>query len=409
MSTVSQDTPPSGQAATPAADQSRPRPQGSNPFKGHSGRAWAQELEAAAAGFRARLNVIEARETLHNRTPDAEFVAICDGVKDLLCRAEEAARGQYPRHRPFFSWWRGTNIEAAFQNIHKAESELVRLYSDDEVDAEVPEAVARTEVGLNRDHPMRDIARGLIEMNPGSAKRTTLSKVIHAGHEAADRSYSRVRNFRNVLLATTLLIAVLVLIFSWIVSYNPSIVPFCFEPANLPKACPTGDEEGRGTTPLDVVVVAMLGLLGGSLAAAVSIRNLRGTCTPYDIPIALALLKVPAGALTALGALIAIRGQFIPGLSALDTQEQILAYALIFGYAQQLLTGLIDRRALDLLDTVPSKDPEQSRSPLPPPPAGHLATTRDGPATAPTPQPRRASSGEEPITRVSGGETQRPS
>jgi hypothetical protein len=203
-------------------------------------------VETAAAGFRARLNTIEARKTLRNRTPDAEFVAICDGVKDLLCRAEKAARGQYPRHRLFFSWWRGTNIEAAFQNIHKAESELVRLYSDDEVDADVPEAVARTEVGLNRDHPMREIARGLNEMNPGSAKRTTLSKVIHAAHEAADRSYSRVRNFRNVLLATTLLIAVLVLIFSWVVSYNPSIVPFCFEPANLPKACPTGDEEGQG-------------------------------------------------------------------------------------------------------------------------------------------------------------------
>jgi hypothetical protein len=39
------------------------------------------------------------------------------------------------------------------------------------------------------------------------------------------------------------------------------------------------------------------------------------------------------GALTALGALIPIRREFIPGLSALDSQEQILAYALVFGYA----------------------------------------------------------------------------
>ncbi|MGH3938530.1 MAG: hypothetical protein ACRDTG_07815, partial [Pseudonocardiaceae bacterium] len=341
----------------------------------HRGRAWTQEVEAAAAGFWARLKAIEAREKLRH-PPDAEFIAICSGVEHLLGKAEKAARGQCPRHYPFLSWWRGTNIEAAFQNIHQAESELVRLYSDDEVDAEIPEAVARAETGLNRDHPMREVARRLSQMRAGNAKRTTLSKIIKMGHESADRSHSRIRNFRNVLLSTALLIAILLLAFSWVVYHAPGNVPLCFEPTTPPitVACPTGDGPGQTPAPFDIVVVIMLGLLGGSLAAAVSIRNLRGTSTPYDIPIALALLKVPAGALTALGALIAIRGQFIPGLSALDTQEQILAYALIFGYAQQLLTGLIDRRAFTLLDTVPSKDPEQS----PLPSTTHPAATRNG-------------------------------
>ncbi|MGH3912230.1 MAG: hypothetical protein ACRDTC_02280 [Pseudonocardiaceae bacterium] len=350
-------------------------------------------MEVAATGFRARLNAIKAREK-SSHLSEAEFTAICAGVEDLLHRAEQAASGQCPRHYPFLSWWRGTNIEAAFQNIHRAEAEIVRLYSDDEVDAEIPEAVARAEIGLNRDHPMREVARALSRMKAGSAKRTVLSKVIQMGHESADRSHSRIHNFRNVLLSTALLIAVLMLIFSWVVYRTPGSVPLCFEPAAAPTpvvstpvapttvACPTGDGPGRAPAPFDVVVVAMLGLLGGSLAAAVSIRNLRGTSTPYDIPIALALLKVPAGAITALGALIAIRGEFIPGLSALDSQEQILAYALIFGYAQQLLTGLIDRRAHDLLDTVPSKDPEQSappQRPLPPitPPATPAPLTPD--------------------------------
>lgn len=346
-------------------------------------------MEVTATGFRARLNAIEARQKLRH-PPDAEFTAICAGVEDLLGKAEKAARGQCPRHYPFLSWWRGTNIAAAFQNLHQAESELVRLYGDDEVDAEIPEAVARAEIGLNRDHPMREIARGLSQMNAGNTKRTMLSKVIQVGHESADRSHARIRNFRNVLLSTALLIAVLMLIFSWVVYHTPGSVPLCFEPTDLAPtvACPTGDEPGRAPTPFDIIVVAMLGLLGGSLAAAVSIRNLRGTSTPYDIPIALALLKVPAGALTALGALIAIRGEFIPGLSALDTQEQILAYALIFGYAQQLLTGLIDRRAFDLLDTVPSKDPEQSSLPPATPP---MATHNGQPAKA-TPAMTEASS-----------------
>ena len=96
--------------------------------------------------------------------------------------------------------------------------------------------------------------------------------------------------------------------------------------------------------------------MGGALASAVSLRNVRGTSTPYDVPVALALLKLPTGALTAIAALIAIRGDFVPGLSALDSQEQILAYALAFGYAQQLLTGLIDRQGQSILSGVPSKD-----------------------------------------------------
>jgi hypothetical protein len=45
---------------------------------------------------------------------------------------------------------------------------------------------------------------------------------------------------------------------------------------------------------------------------------------------------------------------FVPCLSDLDSQRQILAYALVFGYAQQLGTQL-DKRAEILLAQVPSK------------------------------------------------------
>jgi len=47
-----------------------------------------------------------------------------------------------------------------------------------------------------------------------------------------------------------------------------------------------------------------------------------------------------------------MRGQFVPGLSALDTSAQILAWALVFGYAQQLFTRLVDQQAHSVLNTV---------------------------------------------------------
>ena len=105
----------------------------------------------------------------------------------------------------------------------------------------------------------------------------------------------------------------------------------------------------------DVWIIAGLGLLGGGLASAVSVRKIASSAAPYDVPLALALLKVPTGALTALAGILLLGGGFVPGLSELDTQRQILAYALVFGYAQQLATRFLDERATTLLAEVPSK------------------------------------------------------
>jgi hypothetical protein len=320
------------------------------------GRAWMQEIEVSVASLRARLRCSPpARGSDETRAGTVEAV---DGMLDAALRA---ARGEDPPRRPVLSWWRGTDIEAAFGHLHRAEAEAVRLYADDEVDAEVPAALSRVELALHRDDPIRLAARKLVTMKNGAARRTWLRRVVQAGHEASDRQHTRVRNLRNVILVTALLIAVLDVLFGVAAFVMPQNIPLCF--GNPPAvACPTGDDPGRVPTSWDLVVVALLGLLGGSLSAAVSIRSMRGTATPYDIPVCLALLKVPTGALTAVGALIAIRGQFVPGLSALDSQEQILAYALVFGYAQQLLTGMIDRRARDVLDNLAGpKDPEQKR------------------------------------------------
>jgi membrane associated rhomboid family serine protease len=120
--------------------------------------------------------------------------------------------------------------------------------------------------------------------------------------------------------------------------------------------------------------VTLLGMLGGGLSAAVSLRGLQGTSAPYDVPVALALLKLPSGALSALVGLLFVRGEFIPGLSQLDSQPQILAYAFLFGIAQQLITGAVDRQAQDILTKVPSKEPVSTKpqpspaqEPMPPP------------------------------------------
>jgi hypothetical protein len=211
---------------------------------------------------------------------------------------------------------------------------------------------------------------------------------------AMDAQHGQLRSFRNIVLRAALLVAALVVATLVVVSIWPHVMPLCFplERDSVPVEglfnCPTRAAT-RGPSGGDVWVVALLGLLGGSLAASISIRNLKGTTTPYDVPVALALLKVPLGAFTAILALVALRAEFVPGLSALDSQEQILAYALVLGFAQQLFTRLLDQRAQTLLNHLPSKDAadEPPRPPPTTPPTAPAPTAAPVSIPAPAPPP----------------------
>jgi hypothetical protein len=78
--------------------------------------------------------------------------------------------------------------------------------------------------------------------------------------------------------------------------------------------------------------------------------------------VALAALKLPTGAVTAVLGLLLVRGEFVPGLSALDTSGQILAWAVIFGYAQLVFTRFVDQQAQTVLDKVrPGEEAAPSR------------------------------------------------
>jgi hypothetical protein len=99
----------------------------------------------------------------------------------------------------------------------------------------------------------------------------------------------------------------------------------------------------------DVALVELVGTVGAALAAAATLRGIGGTSTPYHLLVALALLKLPAGAMTAVLGLLLIQGGFIPGFTSLATSAQILAWAIVFGYGQQLITRYVDERAQALL------------------------------------------------------------
>ena len=345
-------------------------------------RVFVQDVLATADALTNRLAVLLAR---HDPASPAQQ-AIADGVTSLLNKARAAAMGENPPYRRLTNWWRAPLLEAAYQYLHAAQVLMIDLYDDEEVDTAIPAALARTCRGLPRDDPRRVTAEHLASTTPRTARRVALRACFETAYRASDEWHRRQRSFRNIIVLATVGITALMACVVLLVVWKPSYMPFCFE--NVQQAegappltstpadptptgssteavtafkvtsCPTGRATGDGSVaaPFDIVIVALMGLLGGSLAAAVSIRKVQGNATPYDIPVVLAVLKVPTGALTAVVGLIAIRGEFVPGLSGLDSQEQILAYALVLGYAQQLATGFLDRRAEGLVKG-PAVDP----------------------------------------------------
>ena len=356
---------------------------------------WVQQVAVDADMLETRVKVARARGL------DLAQEAAADGACEHIRKARNAALRDDPRPRWLTNWWRGTLVVAAYRNLHGARIQIVDIIDEPELQAEIPFAIARAQATLPRDDARHTTIEEL-QAEPVARLRARLRRLMDDSYEVLDDRYAQLRSFRNILLLTAGVVAFLVLLTIGVVSWHPNWVPVCFPHEVVTGAdgrvtmtqnqwtCPTGHLTA-GPAWGDIVIVSMLGALGGALAAAISIRHLRGTSTPYDVPVALAALKVPLGAFTAILALVAIQGGFVPGLSILDTQGQILAYALVFGFAQQALTRLLDQRAQTLLEDLPGgagAEPSQlvMRAPSgkairpPSPPGSEEADGADAPA-----------------------------
>lgn len=210
-----------------------------------------------------------------------------------------------------------------------------------------------------------------------AAQRGTIASAVRGASSAALREQLRVRSFRNVVVAAIVAMTVLAVGIAIMGFVRPTAVPLCFQPESEGQTtlvCPTDQSmtepvaQGAGqrppdidaaekstAQPIDLFLVEMIGLAAAAVAATAALHGIRGSSERYGLPVALAVLKLPTGAVTAFLGLLLMRGQFVPGLTALDTSAQILAWALVFGYGQQLFTRLVDQQAHTVLDGVRSK------------------------------------------------------
>lgn len=294
------------------------------------------------------------------------------------------------------SIWTGALVSGAFAQLHCAKVVLVDLYAEEDIQAAAPAVLARLQTCLPPADQRRRSAEALFGPQPGEVpatgrgksrpagtdraqlakrsrpglrsrpdgpggalafRRAVLRDAMQVSYDAADEQYARLRSFRNVLTTGAALLTLLVVALCVVGRRDPSAIPLCFKPAST-TVCPTAQIADANAPPgWDVAIVALMGVLGATLSVTLAVQKLRGTAAPYAVPIGLALFKLPAGALTAIAGLLLVKGDFIPGLSQLDSQGQILAYAIAFGVAQHLITRFVDQRADDVLSSLPTKEP----------------------------------------------------
>jgi hypothetical protein len=367
--------------------------------------AWREEALARAAEMSTLLVWLENESPLENKEP------LIEAARSHLYAAYQGAHEQRKR------LWRtmsGSIIERTFANLDAAEANLLRLAPIDYVESRVPNLLLQAQQQLPPDDPR--LARIAALANKHALDhfdRIAIVEAIRGAAEEGRRAQMRVRNFRNVILFTAIMMIILAIAIAAIGYFRPEALPLCFQPQEQLVVCPTAQEAAgptitqpsgpeaadideairRSAGPWDLALVEFVGLLGAAVAAAVALRRSRGSSDPYSLPAVLAILKISTGALTAVLGLLLIRAEFIPGLTALDSSAQIIAWAIVLGYAQQLFTRAVDQQAQTVLaetqEGTPQGEPRASLpQPLlePPPPAE--PPPAEPPAEPPPSQPR---------------------
>lgn len=342
-----------------------------------------QKLTTAPWREQALTKIGEQRFLLEWMSQTAGAQPISDEIRRTIhdhWTAAEAAAKRRSR--------RGASVERVTSHLNAVDADLLRLAPPSYIFGQLPGLLEHVRKCMPNDDLRRVRLEALATQSTFTLTDCDRDLIVAARHAAAAEArheVTRLRSFRNVLLVTAAVLAVGVFGIAVFAFVWPDKVPMCFNPDGS-IVCTTSTSPIRGAeagsnalnapdnvsastidaamrsaaSGWDVAVVIGVGLLAAALAAAASLRGIRGTSSPFGLPIALALLKLPTGAMTAVLGLILMRGEFVPGLSALDSSGQVISWAIILGYSQQLLTRFVDQRAQAVLDNVGRTVPERN-------------------------------------------------
>jgi len=230
-------------------------------------------------------------------------------VREAIDKAEEMAK------EPAYlgQWLSGELVERAWANLQTAQELLVYLQDEATLRARLPYLLS-----LATGHPgsdeLADSIRGCL--HSGTINRDVLYQVLQQYNVTVGMQHGNVRQFRNRILAlgASLILALGI---------------------------------GAAFVSDDLRIVMGIGGLAGIVTTVLPLSKARTPSGPYGVAGAQALLKVPAGAATALLGVLLLQTGFGGLKPATGATAQF--YAVLFGFSQQTFTRVVDRQASSIV------------------------------------------------------------
>jgi len=302
---------------------------------------WELIVEARTRRARSDLAALAGRDECHHERAAADKALTV--VDTILAKSVPLSR------RPQ-AWWTGSRVERAWRALHEAE--IYITVADPELIARLPALRARVAIALPKTDPRRRALEALkpaTELTP--AERAIVIDTVRAAFDASDDEHTAARAFRNKLVIAGLVLIALNTLFGVIGAVRPDFLPMCVARADAAgRLICVG---GRATSgPADVWLTQVMGAGGALVSTVVLLLLRRPSLSPYVLIGFQALIKVLLGALLAVIGVLALGAGLGDGLIGLRNQAAVLVAAVVFGYAQQLGTRLLDNYADKLLNEV---------------------------------------------------------
>jgi len=273
-------------------------------------------------------------------------------------------------------------MECAWLSIQAAELLILEMLDTKDLQGWLPSVLELAKGRLKADdcrvvelrRQSSRCGRWLVGGSQPEELRCAMKAALVGVHLAMNKYYSRIRRLRNAMWSATMLTTATVVALAIWGACAPETLSLCFGyPDDL--VCPhdratTGQGPERQvpaddpqTEPdrIDVLLVLVYGFMGAVLVGIAMLAKIRESAVPYDLSLASTVLKLPVGALSAFIGIIFVRGEFVPGLTQLDTGAQILGWSAAFGGAQYSVTRLLDKRVSEIVnDSRDGSDPKET-------------------------------------------------
>jgi hypothetical protein len=281
----------------------------------------------------------ERADQLEDEISYLQAAKLADGQLDGLADQLKEVRTNHIDKPHRLAWLTGNAINESWSGLRRIEERIDRLTPDAQVGDLIDDAKRHADFEL----PAREVDERKRQLD-GAAdkdKKAAAVRLIHDAHVAAEERHESERNQQRGILyiaAGLFAAAILMIVVQALMPAGDRIIPL-----------PTNGAAMPGWAMLALVM--LFGVLGGALSALVSLymtgKKLTNTLW-FDPRPALSLVKAVMGLWTAILGVLAVGTGLIVGVYTSLASAFLLAF--IFGYAQQTVTRLIDRKAADIAE-----------------------------------------------------------